>query len=141
MTAMSNKKAQPTKPKWWNLYWILIVVNTIIIGVMLPIFGQMPWDTAAVFLCATLVAEGVAYYGRVKPSVTLNRVMYILMGLPIGFVLWFILMLFARNFFVSGVAWQVFFIGSMAVCFGVGAVIGDRIGRHRHYKGPEQYQP
>jgi hypothetical protein len=139
---VSDKKVQP-KPKWWNLYWIVIFASTIIVGVTLPIFQQIPWETALVCLCLVLVFEGLAYYGRVKPSITLNRFMYILMGVPIGFVLWFILALFNRAIvFGSGVDGNpVNFIVSLSICFGVGAVIGDLIGRARHYKGPEQYQP
>ena len=33
-----------------------------------------------------------------------------------------------------------FAFGSLAACFGVGAFIGDFIGRLRNYEGPEQYQ-
>lgn len=137
-----DKIHQKAKPKWFTSYWIMIVVATIIVGVMLPIFEHIPLERAVLFLILVLAAEGLAYYGRVKRSLNLNRIMYILIGVPIGFVLWFIVMLFSINIFGQGIDEDfVFVTATLAACFGVGAFIGDLIGRARCYKGPEQYQP
>jgi len=136
-----SKQSKP-RPKWFTHYWIAIVISTIIVGVTLPLIQQVSFQTAIIFTGVTLVAEFIAYYGRVKPSITLNRVMYILIGFPIGFVMWFIIVyLTERTFYPQLAGDSVLFIGSMIVCLGIGAIIGDFIGRLRHYKGPEQYSP
>lgn len=139
---MSNHKSPNAKPVWWNRYWIAVVIVTIIIAVTLPILRQVPWETAAIILLTALIFEGLAYYGRTKPSIQLNRIMYLLIGVPVGFVIWFI-----SWFFIVRVAFPHsgenlgLVIISLVICFGIGALIGDLIGKTRHYKGPEQYQP
>ena len=68
--------------------------------------------------------------------------MHILMGVPIGFVLWFISwLLVVKAVYPQAGQDLAAVILSLIVCFGIGALIGDSIGRLRHYKGPEQYQP
>lgn len=139
---MSDQKSPKTKPRWWTPYWLAIVITTVIIAVTLPIIRRVPWETAAITLLVVLIFEGLAYYARVKPSVNLNRVMYILMGVPIGFVLWFISWLFVvKAMYPQAGQDLATVILSLIVCFGIGALIGESIGRVRHYKGPEQYQP
>jgi hypothetical protein len=131
-----------TKPKWWTSYWLAIAIATIVIGITLPILGDIPWERAVLYLAAVLAMEAVAYYARVKPSINLNKVMYTLLGVPIGFVIWFIF-IFAieRTSYPQAAGDSVVFIGSMLVCFGIGAIVGNFIGWLRDYKGPEQYQP
>ncbi len=63
--------------------------------------------------------------------------MYILLGVPIGFVLWFLIMLLSNS--ILGEVNDVIFIAILGICFVIGCFIGDLIGRTRHYKGPEQY--
>lgn len=58
--------------------------------------------------------------------------MYILLGVPIGFVLWFLIMLLSNS--ILGEVNDVIFIASLGVCFVIGCFIGDLIGRTRHYK-------
>jgi hypothetical protein len=131
-----------TKPKWWTTYWIIIVVLTVIIGITLPILQHIPAQNAILYLSLVLVAEGIAYYGRVKPSVSLNRIMYILIGVPIAFILWLILWNISLSVFGRWINEDfVLVFGSLAICFLIGGIIGDLIGRLRHYKGPEQYSP
>ncbi len=73
---------------------------------------------------------------------TLNRIMYILIGFPLGFVLWFIaIFTVERTFYPQAANDVLVFVGSMIICIGIGCLVGDFIGRLRHYKGPEQYQP
>jgi VIT1/CCC1 family predicted Fe2+/Mn2+ transporter len=129
------------EPRWWKPYWITLFIATIIVGVSVPIFTHFPLEKAATYLALALIAEGIAYYGRVKQSITLNRIMYILLGVFIGGVLWIISAFFLSRIFTQGPNEDVAIVVSLAVCFGLGALIGDSIGRARHYKGPEQYQP
>ncbi len=43
--------------------------------------------------------------------------------------------------YLRGLDESVVAVGSLVVCFAIGAYIGDLIGKARHYKGPRQYQP
>ncbi len=138
---MSNQKSE-RKPKWWTTYWLLIILVTILIGITLPITRHISVETAATYMIIILIFEGLAYYARVKPSIKLNRLMYILIGVPVGFVLWFISWFtLIRPMYPQAGQDLTLVIISLIACFGVGAIIGDSIGRVRHYKGPEQYQP
>jgi hypothetical protein len=119
----------------------MLVIATIVIGITLPFRESISWEQAIILLAFFLVVEGIAYYARVKVSIRLNRVMYILLGAPIGFVLWLIAATFLSRIYTQGLSEDIAIIVSLAVCFGIGALIGDLIGRARHYKGPEQYQP
>jgi hypothetical protein len=141
---VSEGKAKKPEPRWWRPYWVVIVIATIALGIIIPLFSKIPLDRALTYLIIALVAEGVAYYGRVRPSVKLNRVMYILLGVPIGFVFWFISMLFLSRIYIfnqGDLTEDIAIVVSLIVCFGAGAWIGDLIGSYRDYKGPEQYQP
>lgn len=87
-------------------------------------------------MALTLVCIGIAYYIRVRPSMKVNRALYILLGItPIGFGLWVI-------WAVSGIGRLIInMIGafpslliSWAVCYSTGALIGDWIGKRRNYR-------
>ena len=68
--------------------------------------------------------------------------MYILIGVPIGFILWLSLWNISLNVFGRWINEDfVLVFGSLAICFLIGGIIGDFIGRLRNYKGPEQYSP
>ena len=138
MSKTENKKLEPG---WWKPYWIVLVIATIVIGLTLPIFSHIPLESAIIYTVLALIAEGIAYYGRVRPSIRLNRVMYILIGVPVGFVLWYISWFFVLRPMFPRAGQDTLALLSLAVCFGIGAFIGELIGRIRHYKGPEQYQP
>jgi hypothetical protein len=89
-----------------------------------------------------LFFEGLVDYARLKPSIKLNRVMYILMVVPIGFVLWLISWLLVVKVVYPRAGQDLAaVILSLIVCFDIEALIDDFIGRLRHYKGPGQYQP
>jgi hypothetical protein len=137
----TEDKISKPEPRWWKPYWIILVIATIVIGITLPFRQGISWEQAIILLAFFLVVEGIAYYARVKVSIRLNRVMYILLGAPIGFVLWLVAATFLSRIYTQGFSEDIAIIVSLAVCFGIGALIGDLIGRARHYKGPEQYQP
>jgi hypothetical protein len=111
-------------------------------GVLSPLLFKTSWTNSIGYMAIALVVEGIAFYGRVKQSLKLNRIMYVLLGAPIGFALWFISIIFIEStFYPQAANDSVFFIGSMIVCFGIGALIGDFVGKLRNYKGPGPYQP
>ncbi|MEM3464518.1 MAG: hypothetical protein QXL91_06605, partial [Candidatus Bathyarchaeia archaeon] len=86
----------------------------------------------------TFVCIGIAYYIRVKPSMKVNRALYIWLGVtPIGFCLWIIWCISGIAKFITNL------IGAMpslllswAVCCAIGAYIGDQIGKKRNYRLP-----
>jgi hypothetical protein len=133
---------QKPKPKWFTPYWIVIFVSTIIVlGIVIPVFGHISFERAIFYLAIALLLEGLGLYVRVKvPSVRTNRVMYIvLFGAFFG--CWFSI---ASIGFLSSMGFHEineYVIITWAGCFALGGLIGDLIGKIRHYKGPEQYQP
>ena len=142
---MSKEQAKKQKPKWFTLYWITIFALTIIIGFALVILNIVSFQIGILYLVVAIISESLAYYARIKPSskttFSLNRIMYILMGLPIGFFLWLILWNTSLNAFGHRINYDfVLVFGSIGICLLIGGFIGDIIGRLRHYKGPEQYQ-
>ena len=128
---------QVSKPRELTPYWITMFVLTIATGVALLLFSDMPIEIVIASVIFALILEITAYYGRIKTSITLNRGMYILSGLPVGFVLWYIACLLFSRIMTD----LTFFVLSLVVCISIGVLIGDCIGRLRNYKGPEQYQP
>ena len=84
------------------------------------------------FLCL-----GVAYYIRVRPFITVNRVVYICLGIGIGWVMWVIFVVSGIGLWVTDAlgVWPSLIIG-FAVPYTVGALIGDRIGKRRNYQLP-----
>ena len=117
----TEKEISKPQPRWWKPYWITLFIATIIVGITVPIFMQFPFEKAVT-------------YG-------LNRIMYILLGTFIGGVFWIVSAFFLSRIFTQGFSEDAAIIVSLAVCFGFGALLGDLIGRARHYKGPERYQP
>jgi hypothetical protein len=137
----SENTEKGTKPRWWTVYWIVLVIVTIIIGLTLPLLQAIPFETAVLFLILTLLAEALAYIMRVKQSLALNRVIYIIfIGIPIGCALWLTLLL-THSFGLGTNQNLPLIISSIIVCFAVGSIIGDLIGRARGYKGPGSFQP
>jgi hypothetical protein len=138
-TKLFRNIAKP-KQKWVKPYSIIIAAATIIIGITLPFTQNITLGAAILILILALVVEGLVHYVRFLPSLTLNRGTYILIGIPIGFVIWLDL----TAFYISINRWVnenfIIIFGSLAACLGIGALIGDLIGKLRKYKGPEQYQ-
>ena len=131
----TQAKVSKTKPWWWKPYWIILVIATIALGLVLPFFTHVPMDRAIIGLVATLLCIGFAYYIRVRPSISVNRALYILLGItPIGFVLWVICSFILNRLLITSISgtWPLF-LASGAVCFGLGALIGDWIGKRRNY--------
>jgi hypothetical protein len=141
LTEFSNEKSSEKKPKWWRVYWATIVVLTILAGLTLTITASVPFQEAVFLTTLALLALALAYIIRVKQSLALNRIIYIIfIGIPIGGTLWLTLLL-THSFGLGTNQNLPLIISSIIVCFSVGSIIGDLIGRSRGYKGPEKYQP
>jgi hypothetical protein len=135
---MSEVKAKVPKPRWWKPLWIATLLFTIVSGAIGYFLLHVPVERAVSAVVLTFVCIGIAYYIRVKPSMKVNRALYILLGItPIGFILWIV-------YAVSGIGrwitdtwgvWPSFIIG-FTVPYIIGAFIGDWIGRRRNYRLP-----
>jgi hypothetical protein len=68
----------------------------------------------------------------------LNRAVFIILGFTLlGFLLWVIWVASGIASWVTGVAGSDFSLMlSVVVCYGTGALIGDGIGKWRHYMLP-----
>jgi hypothetical protein len=137
------------KPKWFTPYWVALIVLTVIVtGVVIPVFGYQSLDKAAVYTVAALLAIGLAFYIRVKPSVAVNKVMYVgVLGFVIGCLFWFVGLIIAI-FLLSHAGAphteatdNALFVVLTSLSFTLGPLTGYLIGKARHFKGPEQYSP
>jgi DNA-binding HxlR family transcriptional regulator len=133
-----------SKPKWFTPYWVALFASTIIvIGIIVPIFGNQSFDRSIVYMIIALLILGLGYYARVKPSLTLNKLVYIgLLGFVIGVVLWFTGLIIAVISLPHTEAVEnTLFIVLTTVSFTIGPIIGYLIGKVRNFKGPQQYSP
>jgi hypothetical protein len=132
---MAEAKVSKPKPWWWKPLWIITVLLTVVSGVAIYFFSDISILRAVGALALSLLCIGFAYYIRVRPSMRVNRAIYILIGItPIGLVL-ALTSVFTLNRTLllnkSG-TWPIELLCIVA-CFGVGALIGDWIGKRRGY--------
>lgn len=126
------------KPRWWRPLWIVSLIGILISALVLFLSGYVPLERTILGLVISFLCLGIAYYIRVKPSMKVNRGLYVLLGItPLGFSLW-------MGLAFSGL-WRLLtntigafpsLILSWVVCLGVGALIGDWIGKRRNYQLP-----
>ncbi len=125
-----------SKPIWWKPLWIATVLLTVASGVIGYFVFQVPLERVALALFLTFFCIGIAYYIRVKPSIKVNRALYILLGItPLGFVLSVAYVFFIGRY-VTGWLWGWF---NIIVTIGIliaGAFIGDWMGKRRNYRLP-----
>jgi hypothetical protein len=133
---MADAKTKAPKPRWWRPLWIVTVLGTIVSGLVSFLIFNVPLERAIALLFFAFGCLGFAYYIRVRPSIKVNRAVYILLGIsPIGFCL-----SLAWNFTIGRYTtpwlgiWG-FFIGLIVPCT-IGAFIGDWIGKRRNYQLP-----
>lgn len=135
---MSEVKAKVPKSRWWRPFWIATLLLTIVSGAVCYFLLHVPIERAVSAVALTFFCIGIAYYIRVRPSMKVNRGLYILLGItPIGFILWVI-------WAVSGIGrLMTDMVGALPslliswiLCYGIGAFIGDWIGRRRNYRLP-----
>lgn len=126
-----------SKPSWWRPLW----VSAIVANIFWLLFGfyvlHLSVYRLVIVAFVSAVAIGFAYYIRVKPSITINRAVYVLIGVtPIGFVLG-ILWEFAVGSLLNGLvgAYPALLI-SLAIWLPIGGFIGDWLGKKRNYSLP-----
>ena len=127
-----------SKPIWWKPLWIATLLLTLVSGVIGYFILHVPVERVTSLLVLTFVCIGIAYYIRVKPSIRVNRALYILLGIsPIGFGLWILYALSGIGMFITTHfgTWVSLIIG-FTVPYAIGAFIGDWIGKRRNYQLP-----
>jgi hypothetical protein len=124
------------KPRWWKPLWITILFLTIASGFVSYFLFNVSLERTVSAVALTFFCIGIAYYIRVKPSIRINRALYILLGItPLGFILSVAYAFFIGRY-VTGWLWGWF---NIIVTIGIliaGAFIGDWIGKRRSYQLP-----
>jgi len=132
---VAEAKVSKPKPWWWKPLWIITILGAVISSLITIFLLNVPIIRAIGGLVLSFLAMGFAYYIRVRPSMRINRAIYILIGItPIGFGIWIV-------WAISGVGrWVTNTVGpfpslimSWVICLGIGALIGDWIGKRRNY--------
>lgn len=141
LTEFPDQERPPQDMRLFKAWFVLIVAN-IVITILMGYFLRIPIERQAIILTILLLSSGFAYYIRIRPSKSGNRAFFIAVGvLSIGFVLWFIV---TSILLFSGLCWQIVSstgnIGddfvvftTLILCWIVGGIIGDLIGRKRNY--------
>jgi len=131
----AETKVSKIKPWWWKPLWIVTLLATIASGVAGFFLLDVSLARAVGGVALTFLGIGFAYYIRVRPSMRLNRALYILLGItPIGFGLWILYALSGIGMFITTHfgSWVSLIIG-FTVPYAIGAFIGDWIGKRRNY--------
>ena len=107
---MSTVEAKSSKPWWWKSLWIGVILSTLVLGFANFFLWHVPLERVVGGVALTLVCICIAYYIRVRPSMKVNRAIYIWFGItPIGFGLWIL-------YAVSGIGrWLTDNLGSLAI--------------------------
>ncbi len=125
--------------------WIVFTIASIIIAILYGNFQNIPIERTATVIFILLLSTGFAFYIRVKPSTSGNRVFFIAIGaFGIGFIFWFLL---TSLIMFSGL--RSLIIGStgsfgddfvvtinLIISWIVGGWVGDWIGSKRNYVIP-----
>ena len=136
MKCKTEAKVSKIKPWWWKPLWIITLLLAIASGAAGFFLLDVSLARVAVGLALTFLGMGVAYYIRVRPSMKVNRAIYIVFG---GGVAWFIVF-FGSVFILKATGspfpyleFWIFYILFFIAPWIIGAVIGDWIGKRRNY--------
>lgn len=135
---MPGVKAKGSKPWWWKPFWIAVLLVIIASEVVGYLLSHVPLERMVGVVALTFLMVGIAYYIRVRPSMKVNRGVYVLFGVtPIGFGLWTLYALSGiGRFLTTHLGPLPSFIVAFTVPYIIGALIGDWIGRRRNYRLP-----
>lgn len=122
--------------------WAIFTIGSVTIAILNGYFLNIPVERTALVVTILLLTTGFAFYIRINPSTSGNRVFFIAVGaFCIGFVFWFIV---TSIILFSGLRWEIIrttgnigddFVATanLAICWIVGGFIGDWIGKRRNY--------
>lgn len=134
----SFQRINASRPSWWKPLWVAILVSIIAFGYAGYFLSYISFEKTLVGIALAFFFTGIAYYIRVKPSMKVNRAIYILIGIsPIGFGLWLALAISGLGIMLTSYlgVWPSLIIG-FTVPYIMGAFIGDWIGKRRNYRLP-----
>jgi hypothetical protein len=139
-----NLNQSKVKPKWFIPYWVTLIVSTIIVvGFVIPYFGNQSLNRRLFTVFLSLWLFGIAYYALDRPSTKKNKFMYIvILGFGLGCAFWMLgLILSVFVLRVPRTAEDALFYVLTILSFTLGPIAGYLIGKARNFKGPEQYIP
>ncbi len=136
---MSKTGAEAPRPRWWRPLWLAVLVMTAISIAVSFFIQRVPLEIVLGAAALTFLMIGIAYYIRIRPSMKVNRAIYIWIGItPIGFGLWivFIVLSGVGLFLTTHLGPGPGLIVGLIVPLTIGAFIGDWIGKRRNYRLP-----
>jgi hypothetical protein len=132
----SSHAFKVSKPSWWRPLWIVSLLGIIISGLVLFLSGYVPLEMMIAGLVFAFLCVVVAYYIRVKPSITVNRALYTLLGItPLGFFLSVAYAFFIGRDVTGWVGGWFNIIVTVGLLI-TGGLIGDWIGKRRNHQLP-----
>ena len=126
--------------------WIILTVASVILLILNGYFLNMPVERTALALAILLLATAAAFYVRVQPSTSGNRIFFVAVGAGcLGFLLWATVTLIILH---TGIRWTIlkttgnlgndlFALASLIICWVIGGYIGDWLGKRRAYIIPK----
>gem|GEM_PF-6799885 len=115
-----------------------VLLTIIASGVVGYFLLHVPLERTVGGVALTFLMIGFAYYIRIRPSMKMNRGIYVLLGFsPIGFSLWIVYALSGiGRFLTTHLGPEISLIVGFTVPYIIGAFIGDWIGKRRNYRLP-----
>jgi len=122
-------------PRWWTPLWAVVVLDIIALGVVGYFLLHATLGNVVLTVALTLLFMGIAGYIRRRPSMSVGRVVYILLGITlIGFALFIAYALTIGRHVTNYLGAGPSFVIAFTVPYIIGAFIGDWIGRRRDYR-------
>jgi len=127
-----------SKP-WWAPFWLFCMASVVAAGIALYTYPMnLLVLNSLEAIALAFVFLGFTYYFRVRPSIKMNRAMYVLLGIsPIGLLVIFAFAFIGLPDLMIGI-WPSLII-NVAAPYVIGAFIGDWIGSKRNYQLPRPW--
>jgi hypothetical protein len=144
MTEFSSNQPQVIDKRIYKS-WIIFTIATVLIVFLNGYFLNIGLDRTLAIVAIVLLITGFAFYIRIKPSASGNRVFFVFVGATVlGSVFWVLIALFMKE---TGLRMQLlnssgtfgdnfFALASLIICWVIGGFIGDLIGKSRNYVIP-----
>jgi hypothetical protein len=125
--------------------WAFFAIASVIFALMNGYLLNIPMERTVLLVVTLLLTFGFAFYIRIKPTQSGNRVFFIAVGaFCIGFLFWAAVTLL---FLHSGLRWAILSatgnigddlsaLALLIICWVSGGFVGDWIGRKRNYVIP-----
>jgi hypothetical protein len=124
-----------SKPSWWKPLWSISALGIVLSAFALFLVG-FALDRVILGMVFAFTCLGIAYYIRVRPSLKINRLVYVCLGIGIGWVVWVIYALSGAGLAVYEAIGAYPALSVNFIFYIAGAVLGDQIGKKREYLLP-----